>query len=155
MGDLGRPDVFIVQAADALPPDVLKQWVKDDQDVEHLEIDKRTALVEQSSRLTLPYIPSLPATYFVTDGNLTKLYGTRAWPGYVRPPAMYSTNAPTTTQRNFIGTGIVVAIIDTGVDATNPLTGFIGGFLQELNRCSSRHSHSFGQGSHRGRRSPK
>jgi len=121
VGNLGHPDVFLVQASDALPADVLKGWVKDDKDVEHLEIDKRAGLVEKSSRLTLPYIPTLPATSFVADGNLTKLYGTKAWAGYVQQPAMYSTNAATITQQNFIGTGVIVAIIDTGVDATNPL----------------------------------
>jgi subtilisin family serine protease len=121
VGNLGHPDVFLVQASDAVPADVLKQWVKNDKDVEHLEIDKQAGLVEKSSSLTLPYIPSLPVTYFVTDANLTKLYGTSAWAGYVQQPAMYSTNAATTTQQNFIGAGIVVAIIDTGVDATNPI----------------------------------
>src|SRR6185369_7711361 len=108
------------EASDALPAEVLKQWVKNDKDVEHLEVDKRTGLVKTSQPL-IPYIPSLPFTSFVTEANLTKLYGTKAWKGYVQQPAMYSTNAVTTTQQNFIGTGIIVAIIDTGVDATNPV----------------------------------
>jgi len=120
VGNLGHPDVFLVEASDALPAEVLKQWVKNDKDVEHLEVDKRTGLVKTSQPL-IPYIPSLPFTSFVTEANLTKLYGTKAWKGYVQQPAMYSTNAVTTTQQNFIGTGIIVAIIDTGVDATNPV----------------------------------
>jgi subtilisin family serine protease len=121
VGNLGHPDVFLVQASDALPADVLKRWVKNDSDVEHLEVDKHAGLVETSHLLSVPYIPSLPFTSLVTDGNLTKLYGTTAWSGYVQQPAMYSTNAVTITQQNFIGTGIIVAVIDTGVDATNPI----------------------------------
>ena len=121
IGNLGHPDVFLIEASDALPADVLKQWVKNDKDVEHLELDKRTGLAKTSHPLATPYIPSLPFTSFVTEGSLTKLYGTKAWKGYVQQPAMYSTNAATTNQQNFIGTGIVVAVIDTGVDATNPV----------------------------------
>lgn len=118
--NLGRPDLFLVQASDALPPEVLKQWVKNDGDVKSLEVDKQANVVE-ATPLPGPYIPSLPTTSYVTDGNLTKLYGTTAWAGYVQQPAVYLTNAATAIQQNFIGTGIVVAVIDTGVDGNNPI----------------------------------
>jgi subtilisin family serine protease len=121
VGNLGHPDVFLVQASDALPADVLKQWVKNDRDVEHLEVDKHAGIVEKSKILSAPFIPSLSFTSLITDTKLTKLYGTSAWSGYVQQPAMYSTNAATTTQQNFIGTGIIVAIIDTGIDPSNTI----------------------------------
>ena len=120
VANLGRPDLFLVQASDALPADILKQWVKNDSDVENIEVD-RQANVAEATPLPGPYIPSLPITSYVTDGNLTKLYGTKAWAGYVQQPAVYLTNAATAIQQNFIGTGTVVAVIDTGVDANNPI----------------------------------
>lgn len=120
VGNLGHPDVFLVQASDALSPDVLKQWVKNDVDVESLEIDRQASVVE-TSPLSGPYIPSLPVTDYVSDGNLIQLYGTKAWAGYVQQPAVYLTNAASAIQQNFIGTGTVVAVIDTGVDASNPI----------------------------------
>lgn len=99
---------------------MLKQWVKNDNDVENIEVDKQANVVE-STPLPEPYIPSLPSTTYVTDGNLTKLYGTTAWAGYVQQPAVYLTNSSTAIQQNFIGTGTVVAVIDTGVDGNNPI----------------------------------
>jgi subtilisin family serine protease len=121
VANLGKPDSFLVQGSDALPPDVLKQWTKDDPDVQNLEVDNHPNLPEKLPPVSGPYIPSLPATDYVTDGKLIKLYGTRAWAGYVQQPAMFSTNAVTTTQQNFIGTGVTVAVIDTGVDPANPI----------------------------------
>jgi subtilisin family serine protease len=120
VGNLGHPDVFLVQASDALSPDVLKQWVKNDSDVENIEVDRHANVVE-TAPLPGPYIPSLPVTDYITDGNLIKLFGTTAWAGYVQQPAVYLTNAASAIQQNLIGTGTVVAVIDTGVDANNPI----------------------------------
>jgi len=120
VASLGHADLFLVQASDALPPDVLKQWVKNDSDVENLEVDRQANVVE-TSPVSGPYIPSLPLTQYVTDGNLIKLYGATAWAGYVQQPAVYLTNASSAIGQNFIGTGTVVAVIDTGVDGGNPI----------------------------------
>jgi hypothetical protein len=46
IANLGHADLFLVQASDALSPDVLKQWVKNDSDVENLEVDKQANVVE-------------------------------------------------------------------------------------------------------------
>src|ERR1700746_3094311 len=46
IGNLGHPDVFLVQASDALPADVLKQWVKNDSDVDNLEVNRHANVVE-------------------------------------------------------------------------------------------------------------
>jgi subtilisin family serine protease len=120
VGSLGHADVFLVQAPDALSPDVLKQWVKNDSDVENLEVDRQANVVE-TAPLSGPYIPSLPITDYVTDGKFTKLYGTAAWAGYVQQPAVNLTNAGSAIQQNLIGAGTIVAVIDTGIDAGNPI----------------------------------
>lgn len=89
--------------------------------MQNLDVDKNAALAEKSLFPARPCIPSLPVTDYVSDDKLTELYGTTAWAGYVQQPAMYLTNAATTTQQNFTGGGIIVAEIDTGVDSTNPI----------------------------------
>ena len=68
-----------------------------------------------------PYVPPMPLTAYVTDSHLVQLYGTTAWLGYVQQPAMYATNASTIIQPNTSGAGLVVAVIDTGIDSHNAI----------------------------------
>ncbi len=119
VGNLGKPNIFVVQAPDSVPFSVLQQWVKNDADVQDLETNKAAAMTETPPSDTT-YIPTLPMTAYVTDSKLTKLYGTAAWAGYVQQPAMYLMNGAVAVQQSFTGKGVVVAVIDTGVDATNP-----------------------------------
>ena len=119
------PDTFLVQASGAVPPAILIQWTNNDPNVKHLQQSNNISVPE--NQLTIaPYIPALPITDYAT-GQLTKLYGTTAWLGYVQQPAIFSTNASTVIQagngngnNSLSGEGIV-AVIDTGVDPTNVL----------------------------------
>ena len=111
------PDTYLVQVSGSVPPGILKKWVEHDPNVLQLELDAH-ASVGQGSLIT-PYIPPLPATDYVTDGRLVQLYGSSAWVGYVQQPAVYSTNAADAIG-HATGHGIV-AVIDTGIDAGNPI----------------------------------
>lgn len=111
------PDTYLVQVSGSVPPGILKKWVEHDPNVLQLELDAH-ASVGQGSLIT-PYIPSLPVTDYVTDGRLVQLYGSSAWVGYVQQPAVYSTNAADAIG-HATGHGIV-AVIDTGIDAGNPI----------------------------------
>jgi subtilisin family serine protease len=113
------PDTYIVQVSASVPADVLKQWVEHDPNVRHLEVDSKVSPPEKSVSVP-PYVPSLPATSYVADGNLIRLYGKTAWLGYIQQPAMYSMNAADTVAHNATGAGIV-AVIDTGIDPDNPI----------------------------------
>lgn len=115
-----QPDTYLVQLTTAVPPAVLQQWVHGDPNVKHLELDTNTA-VPEALLTTLPYVPPMPLTTHATDGQLVQLYGTTAWLGYVQQPAMYATNASNIVQPNSSGSGIVVAVIDTGIDSQNPI----------------------------------
>ena len=115
-----QPDTYLVQLTTAVPPTVLQQWVHGDGNVKHLELDTNTA-VPEAVLTNLPYVPPMPLTTYATDSHSVQLYGTTAWLGYLQQPAMYATNASTIVQPNASGTGVVVAVIDTGVDFQNPI----------------------------------
>jgi subtilisin family serine protease len=115
-----QPDTYLVQLTTVVPPAVLQQWVHSDPNVRHLELDTHVA-VPEASLTQAPYVPPMPLTTYVTDGHSIRLYGPTAWVGYVQQPAMYRTNAYTIVQQNATGSGIVVAVIDTGIDSQNPI----------------------------------
>jgi len=120
-------DVYLVQVSDAVSPDLLKQWVKDDPNVKNLELDG-TAWVPEA---IWQYRPGPAFSYSgvtqtpISSYNLTQLYGQRVWVGYVQQPALaviehgytdiYSYGCDKSTSAG------MVAIIDTGVDPNQPL----------------------------------
>lgn len=114
------PDTYLVQLSIAVPPFIVQQWVHGDPNVTHLELNTKVPVSEKLLSRT-PYIPPMPVTTYATDGRSVQLYGLKAWVGYVQQPAMYSTNAFNVVQGNQTGAGIVVAVIDTGIDANNPI----------------------------------
>ena len=115
-----QPDTYLVQLTTAVPPAVLEQWVHGDPNIRHLELDTHVA-VPEAALADLPYVASMPITTHATDSHLVQLYGTTAWLGYVQQPAMYATAASNLLQPNTSGSGIVVAVIDTGIDSQNPI----------------------------------
>jgi subtilisin family serine protease len=115
-----QPDTYLVQLTTAVPAAVLHQWVHGDPNVRHLELNTNVA-VPEAVLSNLTYVPPMPLTTYATDSDLIQLYGTTAWIGYVQQPAMYTTNAPSIIQPHASGLGIVVAVIDTGVDSQNPI----------------------------------
>ena len=115
-----QPDTYLVQLTAAVPPGVLQQWVHGDANVRHLELDTNVS-VPEASLTNVPYVPPMPVTTYVTDGHSVQLYGATAWVGYVQQPAMYATNTFNIVQGNTTGSGLVVAVIDTGIDSNNPI----------------------------------
>src|SRR5947209_44712 len=63
-----------------------------------------------------------PAPAYLTDEKPTSYYGATVWHGYVAQPATQLTRT-SSTQSTFqvAGSGVTVAVIDTGVDPTNPV----------------------------------
>jgi subtilisin family serine protease len=119
LSTIREPGTYLVQVSAAVPPNVLQKWVQHDPNVSHLDLDNNVSAPESS--LTIPpYIPSMPLTDYVTDGHLVQLYGTAAWVGYIQQPAVYATNGWQAIQQNATGS-ITVAVIDTGIDANNPI----------------------------------
>jgi subtilisin family serine protease len=63
-----------------------------------------------------------PAPSYLTDKTATSYYGATVWHGYVAQPANQLIRT-SSTQSTFhvTGSGVTVAVIDTGVDPTNPV----------------------------------
>src|SRR5258708_23848528 len=62
-----------------------------------------------------------PAPSYLTDEKPTSYYGTTVWHGYVAQPANQLIRTSTTQATYHLAwSGVTVAVIDTGVDPTNP-----------------------------------
>jgi len=63
-----------------------------------------------------------PAPSYLTDEKPTSYYGATVWHGYVAQPANQLIRTSTTQSTYHVtGSGVAVAVIDTGVDPTNPV----------------------------------
>jgi subtilisin family serine protease len=63
-----------------------------------------------------------PAPSYLTDETPTSYYGTTVWHGYVAQPAnTLIRTSYTQSAFHVTGSGVTVAVIDTGVDPTNPV----------------------------------
>jgi len=63
-----------------------------------------------------------PAPSYLTDKTSTSYYGTTVWHGYVAQPAnTLIRTSYTQSAFHVTGSGVTVAVIDTGVDPTNPV----------------------------------
>jgi subtilisin family serine protease len=63
-----------------------------------------------------------PAPSYLTDKTPTSYYGTTVWRGYVTQPGNKLIRTSSTQSTfNVTGSGVTVAVIDTGVDPTNPV----------------------------------
>jgi len=63
-----------------------------------------------------------PAPSYLTNETPTKYYGATVWQGYVNQPATQLIRlARAQSAFNTTGAGVTVAVIDTGVDPTNPV----------------------------------
>jgi subtilisin family serine protease len=63
-----------------------------------------------------------PAPSYLTDETPTSYYGATVWHGYVAQPANQLIRTSTTQSAYHVtGSGVTVAVIDTGVDPTNPV----------------------------------
>ena len=76
--------------------------------------------IDQSAKTLDAYAG--PAPSYLTDETPTSYYGTTVWHGYLAQPAnALIRTAYTQSTYHVTGSGITVAVIDTGVDPTNPV----------------------------------
>jgi len=111
--NVGDPDgqVFVVQLPQALDPVTTELLLQLNLGVVSVELDQ--AVFTQSANAGPP--PS-----YLTDETPVSYYGTTVWDGYVtQPAAQLIRNDAAHSTFNAAGAGVVVAVIDTGVDPGN------------------------------------
>jgi subtilisin family serine protease len=114
------PDTYLVQMSASVDPKSLGDWTKDDPDVKHIEFDNKFKQSKQKGP-GAPVPTASPLATYLTDSNLIATYGSSAIVAYVQQPAFFSNSTYSAgVHAGFKGTGIV-AIIDTGIDAQNPI----------------------------------
>ncbi|MBI3664389.1 MAG: S8 family serine peptidase [Acidobacteria bacterium] len=116
--NLDKPDIFLIVGSDAVPFETLKQWVKDDPDVKNLEKNGK-GKVSEDVLVNVSYLPTSAVSSGLNDRRLTNLYGTNVWVNYVQQPALALVKPAEVA--NILGAGVVIAIVDTGVDPRHPV----------------------------------
>jgi subtilisin family serine protease len=106
--------VYSVTGPANTPPKDLKKDVEHDDQVANFELDQTSGLPEvtQSTAAILDQLPTPTSVSY---------YGTSVLAFYTTQPAMTLTRLPDVQALGITGTGVVVAIIDTGVDPTHPV----------------------------------
>ena len=116
---INNTDLYLVQLSDSVPPNVVRDWVKNDPDAKNLEFDGYAKVPEASAPNNRAPSSAPPSQTPISDKKLIKLYGAEAWVSYVQQPAVAVISG---SDRGHDSTGAgIVAIIDTGVDPQQPL----------------------------------
>lgn len=125
-------DVFLVRGPEGVPPDVVMARLLADPEIddEHdkIFIEPNTVVHLPEAGLTAPlYTSTNDAQRALANQRLIAYHGSRVWASYVRQRATGSIRLFDAHRAYGTGTGIV-AVIDSGVDATHP--ALAGGLLE-------------------------
>jgi subtilisin family serine protease len=114
------PDTYLVQVSSSVDPKALVEWMKDDENVKHIEFNKKLKQSHDKGNGVV-LSTSAPTSTYLTDKKLISTYGNSALAAYVQQPAFYlSSTYGAGVKSGNLGSGIV-AVIDTGIDQQNPI----------------------------------
>lgn len=126
-------EIFLVQGPEGVPAEQVianlhnydhgkdPDMDDDDDDDVQVELDAAVSLAE-----TAPGVPRLitstaPVAAALRNKSNVNLGEVSAWSGYARQPALSKIRLPEAHSRFGTGAGIVVAVIDTGIDPDHPV----------------------------------
>jgi subtilisin family serine protease len=112
--------LYVVTGPADLPSDTLVTRVKADKSVWTFEPDYVASTGETAGAPVGQTTQSLEEALAV-DRTLVDFYGTPAWTGYARQPALGLLNVDAARDAGHDGSGMIVAVIDSGVDPSSPL----------------------------------
>lgn len=116
---LGRPDLFLVAAPDEASADEVRSRLAADPQIAGFEPETTARIPRVRSRG--PLGQSTAASLDGLDRTPVGYFGGSAWAGYVAQPALALIGADRAREDHQTGDGVIVAVIDTGVDETHPL----------------------------------
>ncbi len=115
----GTPQVVITTGPNSEEPGELLAEVRSDPRVRGFELEHRAAVVEAATNNAQN--PSAGALSSALNSlRVVNFYGSPAWNAYVNQPAIAQIDMPPYSAWQPLGSGTVVAVIDTGVDPTHP-----------------------------------
>jgi subtilisin family serine protease len=105
---------YVVTGPGNVAPKDLEKEVEGDSQVSNFELDQSTGLPEvtQSTAAILDTLPTPTSVNY---------FGTDVLAFYTTQPAVTLTRLPNVQAKGVTGTGVVVAVIDTGIDPTHPV----------------------------------
>lgn len=113
----GMPDVVITTSPNSGDPGQLIAEVRSDPRVRGFELEHRASVTEATANSAqVPSAGSLGS--LLNNLALVNFWGNPAWNAYVNQPALTQIDMPSAALP--LGSGVVVAVIDTGVDPTHP-----------------------------------
>lgn len=115
---VGPPDAVLVTGPTSVTVDQLTQQVSSDPRVTGFEVEQRAVVVEADPRAQQTASTASLTPALMSLGRVN-FYGTQVWSAYLNQPFLAQIDLAKPSASN-IGTGAIVAVIDTGVDPTHP-----------------------------------
>jgi subtilisin family serine protease len=118
---IGWIALYIVTGPDGVSPDALETEVRGDKYVLSFERDRQAVAGESAAaHPDLKQTSDTLNTALALDRTLVDYYGAQVWDGYVNQAAFAHIGVPEARQSGQTGAGYIVAVIDTGVDLSDP-----------------------------------
>ena len=113
--------LHVVTGPPNMAPDALETWVRSHNDVLTFQRDFTATMGEVAAHPDLRETTQTLEDALVVDRTPMAFYGAQAWKGFALQPALSKIDVPAARSTGNIAEGIIVAVVDSGVDFDHPL----------------------------------